>query len=463
MNPSPTSLLHDLKALPREAWFLYLGTFINRFGGFVIPFLALYLSGKGFTDAQVAVPMMSYGLGHLAASALGGYLADRIGRRKTISLSMFSSAVAMLLLSGAETLWAMTFLTALAGITTELYRPATSALLTDLVSPEQRVTAFAGLRWALNAGWALGMATAGLVSEHSFRWLFIGDAVTSTLFGIIAWMALPHGLRASGIAASWLAALRVMRHDTRFHRLLLAQLAIALVFLQMSSTFALHIQSCGFSSKVYGFIVAFNGLLIVLFELPLTQYTRRWPAPLVIAAGYVLIGGGFAAIGWARTIPAFAVVVVVFTLGEMISMPVSSAYIAETVPGIMRGRYMGMYGLVWAVGLTFGPSTGVRLHGESPLLLWGGCGVLGLLAAVVVLRTRAPEPRRLTADEVTIQRCSTPFRSARCGQFPGRADRALAFHPPGRGSGDARGSIATARTTSRRTAGSSDAPLDSNH
>jgi MFS family permease len=394
MNPGPTNLMQSLKELPRDAWFLYAGTFINRFGGFVIPFLALYMQRKGFTNSEVALPLMSYGLGHLAAAALGGYLADRIGRRKTIALSMFSSAAAMLLLSQAETLPAITALTALAGSTTELYRPATSALLTDLVTPVQRVTAFAALRWALNAGWALGMATAGFLSERSFHWLFVGDAVTSTLFGIIAWVTLPHGLRATGAAAKWSAAWEVMRHDTRFHKMLLAQFAVALVFLQMSSTFGLHIKSCGFSLKVYGLIIALNGVLIVFLELPLTSYTQRWPAHRVVAVGYALIGLGFASTAWAKTIPAFAVVVIIFTIGEMIAMPVASAYVTENVPGLMRGRYMGAYGLVWALALTFGPSTGIRLHATAPIVLWSACGVLGLFAAWVVLKTRTePEPR----------------------------------------------------------------------
>jgi MFS family permease len=399
MNPNQSTLMQNLRALPREAWFLYAGTFINRFGGFVIPFLALYLRKKGFSNEQAALPLMSYGLGHLVAALLGGFLADRIGRRKTISLSMFTSAASMLLLSRAESLESIIAFAALAGLTTELYRPATSALLTDLVPVELRVTAFAGMRWSLNAGWALGMATAGFVStEYSYQWLFIGDAMTSTLFGIIAWVTLPHGLRASGVAAKWSTALRVMRHDTRFHKLLLGQFAIALVFLQMSSTFGLHVTSCGFSTKVYGFIIAVNGVLIVLLELPLTEYTRRWPAHRVIAIGYVLIGLGFASTAWANTIPALVIVVVVFTIGEMIAMPVSAAYIAESVPGIMRGRYMGAYGLVWALGLTFGPSTGVRLHEESPLLLWSACGVLGLIAAAIVLRTKS------APDEVTTPR-----------------------------------------------------------
>src|SRR5439155_20734974 len=79
-----------------------------------------------------------YGVGTLLASALGGHLADTIGRRKTIALSMFSSAAAMMLLSQARGLPAIILLTGLAGLAAELYRPASSALLADLVPAGQR-------------------------------------------------------------------------------------------------------------------------------------------------------------------------------------------------------------------------------------------------------------------------------------------------------------------------------------
>ncbi len=389
MKADQLGLAASLKSLPREAWLLYLGTFINRFGSFVIPFLTIYVRERGFSDGDAALALSAYGAGHFVAAFVGGDLADRIGRRKTIALSMFSSAGSMLLLAQADSLPAIMALTALAGLTTELYRPASTALLADLVTPEQRVTAFAALRWALNAGFAFGPATAGFLAQYSFKWLFIGDAITSVLYGLLAWFFLPHGVRAGTAALKWSAAWRVMRQDRRLHLMLLSQFAIALVFLQMSSTFGLHVRSCGLDLKIYGLLLSLNGVLIVLFELPLTAWTRRLPTRPTIAAGYLLIGVGFALIGWAATIPALILVVLVFTLGEMIAMPVASAYIVGGVPPEMRGRYMGAYGLVWALGLTLGPGTGVRLHAAAPFWLWIGCGLLGVIAAATMLRTRS--------------------------------------------------------------------------
>src|SRR5690242_939511 len=97
-----SALLSALRGLPRPVWILFFGTFVNRFGTFVMPFLALYLTRRGFTPAQGGVAVAAYGGGHFAASLIGGHLADRIGRRTTIVISMFASAASMLALSQAQ-------------------------------------------------------------------------------------------------------------------------------------------------------------------------------------------------------------------------------------------------------------------------------------------------------------------------------------------------------------------------
>lgn len=377
-------MLSSLRALPRPVWILFLGTFLNKFGTFVVPFLTLYLTQQGYSLTAAGMAIGAYGVGHLIASLLGGHLADTIGRRKTIVLSMFSAAVAMMFLSQAHSLPIIIALTALAGLTGELYRPAASALLADLVQPGERVTAFAAYRMAFNAGWAFGPATAGFLAGHGYFWLFAGDAATSVLFGLVALFSLPRGVRSQRGEAGWNEALQAFRGDKRFHQVMIASFAIAIIFFQMSSTFGLYVTGLGFSAATYGALISLNGVLVVLCELPLTTITRRFAARNVMAAGYLLVGIGFALNLFARTVPALTGCMIVFTLGEMVAMPVSSAYIAGLAPTHMRGRYMGAFGLTWACGLIIGPAIGMKLFALEPSALWLTCGALGVLAAIII-------------------------------------------------------------------------------
>jgi MFS family permease len=313
-------------------------------------------------------------------------LADKIGRRKTILLSMFSGAAAMMLLSQAHGLAFIIVITALTGLTNEFYRPASQALLADVVPPEQRVIAFAGLRVSFNAGFAFGPATAGLLAAYGYFWLFAGDAATSALFGLVALLALPQGSRSDTQNASWSDALRVLRCDRKLHQLLLANFAIGLVFFQLASTYSLHITRLGFSPAVFGAVVSLNGALIVFCELPLTRLTRRYPAPQTMAAGHLLCAAGFALNAFAHSITALALCMIVFTLGEMILMPTAAAYLANLAPPEMRGRYMGVSGLTWGSGLVFGPLCGMKLYAAAPAAYWALSAAMGLFAAIIILR-----------------------------------------------------------------------------
>lgn len=386
MNERDASLKENLRALPRGAWILFFGTFLNKFGTFVVPFLAIYMTRLGYSTAEAGLPIAGYGVGTLAACLLGGSLADRIGRRKTIVLSMFSAAVAMLCLSQARGLIPIVSFAALAGLTGELYRPASSALLADLVPAGQRVTAYAAYRMSFNAGWAFGPATAGLLAKYSFTWLFIGDAATSVLYGVVAWFALPTGLRGARQAGTLVETFRALRDDKRLRQVVAACFVIGLVFVQVFSTMSLEITRSGFSAATYGLVISLNGALVVLCELPLTSITKRYPPRKVIALGFLLIGAGFCSNLLPRTLPLLFLTTSVFTFGEMISMPVTGAYVADLAPVERRGLYMGTYGMVWAATFVFGPSLGLSLFSYDRRLLWLGCGVMGVVAATIIAR-----------------------------------------------------------------------------
>jgi MFS family permease len=398
MNEKNASLRENLRALPRGAWILFFGTFLNKFGTFVVPFLAIYMTRLGYSVPQAGLPIAAYGIGTLGACLLGGSLADRIGRRKTIVLSMFSAAAAMLCLSQARGLGPIIFFSGLAGLTGELYRPASSALLADLVPAGQRVTAFAAYRMSFNAGWAFGPATAGLLAKKSFTLLFLGDAATSVLYGFVAWFALPSGLKGTRAAGSLVETYRVLRDDKRLRQVVLSCLAIGVVFVQAFSTMSLEITRSGFSAATYGLVISFNGLLVVLCELPLTSLTKHYAARRVIAFGFLLIGLGFASNLLPRTLPLMLMTTCIFTFGEMIAMPVTGAYVADLAPEDRRGLYMGTYGMVWAAAFVIGPSLGLSLFAVNRVALWAVCGALGVLAATIISRQRGPasEPSQPT-------------------------------------------------------------------
>lgn len=379
------SLVENLKGLPRPAWILFGGTFVNRFGTFVMPFLAIYMSQLGFTPYQAGLAISSYGAGHMGASMLGGHLADRIGRRYTIALSMFLSAGAMMALSQARTLTEILALSFFVGMTAELYRPAATALLGDLVAPGQRIAAFGMYRFAINLGCAAGPATAGFLANQSFFYVFAGDAITSFIYGIVALVALPHGNRSLARGEHPAEGLRVAFRDRAFLYFLGATLCLTWVEFQLHSTFPLHIGKLGYSPATYGMLISINGVLIVVFELLITAWTQKMPQQPLIAVGYALTGVGFALTGLATGVPMLAVTVVLWTLAEMIYAPASGAYVTSLAPERYRGRYMGIWHSIFSIGMVLGPAMGTWIYARNPVALWWTCLAVGLAGGALAL------------------------------------------------------------------------------
>ncbi len=387
-------LRQNLRSLPPAAWVLFGGTFVNRLGTFVMPFITLYLTQRGFTVPQAGLALAMYGVGGVAAQFLGGWLADRIGRRNAIGFSMLGASAITLALWQASSLAVIYALMLLLALVAEMHRPAASALIADLVPSEQRVTAFAVFRLAINVGWAFGLTLGGLLADRSFSYLFVGDAATSAAFGVISLIALPHGTRTSREAERHLpGATRTILADRGFLLFLASVLIGASIYMQNVSTFPLHIREAGYSTSVYGGLQALNGVIVVLLELPITSWTGPRSRTRMIALGVLLIGLAFASLIVARSIPALAAMVLVWTLGEIISSPVSSAFVADRSPEHTRGRYQASLGVMFAFGAIVGPTIGTVTYAFNPDVLWIGCGVAGVGAAALALAAgRHPAP-----------------------------------------------------------------------
>ncbi|MGZ5353690.1 MAG: MFS transporter [Actinomycetota bacterium] len=388
------SLRANIRAMPPSAWVLFAGTFANRLGTFVLPFMTLYLTRNGFSAPQAGFAIAAYGLGGLVAMSVGGLVADRIGRRTTISASMFGAAVLTLALWRATSLAHIYPLMFGLAAAAELYRPAASALIADLVPSDRRVTAFTLYRLAANVGWAAGLALGGFLIDRSFTFMFVGDAATSAAFGAIALFALPHGTKTTRREEAHLPSARSSIVADRGFLLFLAAVLLTMsVYSQNVATFPLHIEDAGHPASTFGLLQSLNGILIALFELPLIAWTQRRNRFHVVAADQLLIGLGFFSLLVATTVPALVAMVVVWTLGEMSESPVSAAIAADRAPGHARGRYQSAYGSMFGFAWMVGPILGTTLFAWSPAVLWISCGAVGAVAAFLSLAAgRHPSP-----------------------------------------------------------------------
>lgn len=405
-------MLARYTSLPRLVYVLCLGTFINRAGTLLVPFLATYMSaelGHGITFATTAMGL--FGLGSVVGQSVGGHLADHLGRRAVMLAALTGSALVMLLLSALSAPAAVlgaTFTVALIG---EMLRPAVQAMIADVVTPAQRPAAFLVMYVSINLGFAVGPMLGGLLAQQSFKLLFYFDAATSLAYaGIVLVLVretFPARRRqpADGTGAvhepapSFVHAMRHIGRDAAFLLLCAGLFLVALVFMQAMSTFQLYTRQLGFSPATYGMIIAVNGWLIVALQMPITHWLSRFDRGKLLVVSALLAGAGMAAKVVLTEPWQFALAVSVWTIGEIIGAPLIGPIVADLAPENMRGRYMGTVGMSFSAASMIGaPLGGWVMETFGARSVWLASGLLAVCAAFFYaavgrrLRARPPDP-----------------------------------------------------------------------
>jgi MFS family permease len=383
--------------LPPVFWTLWTGMLVNRLASFVITFLAIYLNrDRGFSAAETGKVVALYGVGLLLAGPLGGYLADHVGRRRTMMLGLASGGLCVATIGFVRdpaALAALAFLSALCG---DIYRPAASAAIADVVVPADRARAFGLVYWAVNLGWAVSLSVAGFVAERSMLALFLADAVTSFAFAFIVWRHVPETRPALHAPAPVLGGLVRVFKDRPFVAFLAIHLVVLVIFTQFQLAAPLDFAAHGVGPVAFSGLMALNGIGVVLLQPLIAPRLHELDGARVLALSAVLIGLGYGLNFFAGSLPAYAAGTVLYTVGEVLGFPVASAIVADLAPTDLRGRYQGAFSMSWGLAFTLSPLVGGEvLHRHGGGVLWPGCLVVALLMAGAHLAVGPARRRRL--------------------------------------------------------------------
>lgn len=392
------SLRQRVAGLPLPVWVVCAGMFINKLGNFLSVFLVLYLTHKGYSAFLAGSALGALGLGSFVGNGVGGVVADRLGRRFAVITSMFGSAGLILLVPvSAANIYTTIALTVTIGFFSQLYRPAAGAILIDSALPDQRITAFGLFRLAINLGMSIGPVIGGVLSGSNYDYLFVGNAVASGSFGVIA-LGLLHETRPARQPAHTGKVMapggyRDVLADRSLRLYMFSFFAATYVYTQTTATLPLHVQDDHMSNSFYGLLLGVNALLCVLIELPLTRFTGHRPPGRILAIGMGLLSLGVGLTGVANTHITLLLTVVLWTVAETIFTPVATAYPGLLAPERLRGRYQATEGISATLAQTVGPALGGYLYAANQSLHWSSCGVIALVAALVVVFCEDPRDR----------------------------------------------------------------------
>ncbi len=393
--------LRLLARLPPSVRLLLTGTLINKAGTFIVPYLTIVLLREfHLTETEAAELLFAYGAGSIVSILAGGFLTDHLGRRVTLLVSLFGSGLIAVGMGFATSARIFVPLLVLFGFVADLYRPAASAIIGDLLPSAQRATGFAALRMAVNLGFAVGMGVGGLLADWSWRWLFFGDGLTTLAYGLVVFFFVPE--TRPEVPATGSERAREGPNpmtDGVYLQVVLASFAFCLMFFSHISVMPLTVTvSAGYPAVVYGLLIGLNGLVIALFEISVVVALRPFRRLRVAALGLALSGAGFALTGLFLHWAWFLLTVLLWTAGEILTSPQQMAFIADWAPPLARGRYLSLYQASWSLAFALNPVLFLPLHSRlGEPLFWGSLAFLAFPATLLLLRLdrTADRPEKL--------------------------------------------------------------------
>jgi MFS family permease len=355
-------------------------------GSLVWPFLSIY------ARQQLDIPLTTVGLlltcnsiGALTATLFAGPVADRVGRKGVMVLSLFASTAVYLALNLADSVYLWALLMSANGAAGSLFRVGADAMVADLIAPERRAEAYALTRTSHNVGVAIGPAIGGFLAAASYSLALWAAAAAYAAFGLLVLLRVAESLPATQENQEATSENGGYSHLLRDRSFLLFCAITTLAILPASLIFILlpvyAKEQFGLPESMYGFLVTVNAGMVVLLQYAITKQTERFAPMLMMAVGALLYALGVGSVALAQGFAALLVSMVILTLGEMVMVPTGTTQVANQSPSDMRGRYMGVYGLTWMVGFGIGPVLGGLLSDYiAPVATWHGGLILGLAA-----------------------------------------------------------------------------------
>ena len=375
----------------------------------VYPFIPVYLSNERqipYSSVGLIFPLL--GAVTICSPLINGPLTDRCSRSFMILFGQFARGVCFLILAG------MTYFNApflcfvvLMMINTGVggaFQVGADAYLSDITLEEERPKYYSKIRIGYNLGWALGPMIGAFFANVPFWSFFIVTACLCFAGGCFTRALLAYN-KSHLVLPEKKADLKkkngecsgsVVKYIFSNRQLMLLLSGIFLLFCltsQLYSTLSVFsTRSVGVSKTALGMIFSMNAFLVILLQIPVTNFLVKYEITLKIQLllGTLLYIAGYFMLGFCLNAWMIAGCVAVLTFGEMIIQPaVYSAATRECSPE-NTGRVLAAFSTFRGAGYAIGPWFGAQFFEKmsSNVMLWGALSAFAAAAFICFLFLR---------------------------------------------------------------------------
>lgn len=374
--------------LTPSTWWLSFVMLVNRSGTMVLPFMTLYLTSPamGYSIGKAGIVMALFGLGAVTGGFLGGKLTDRIGYYPVQLITLGGGGIMFMLLGQMKSFPLICLFTYLLSLVNDAFRPANAAAIVAYSKEENRTRSYALNRLAINLGWALGSFIGGMLAAINYKLLFWVDGFTNITAALLLWNFLrPNKQVIKPKTKAPADPLHSPYRDKIYLWFTLLTILFASCFFQLFTNLsAFYKIDWHFNERFIGVLGAVNGIMISIIEMVLIFKIEKKRSPLYyVSRGVLLCGLAYFVL---NVFPVTHVValfmMVIMTLGEILSLPFMNTFWISRSADHNRGQYAGLYTIAWSMAQTAGPFFGAQIaeHAGFPTLWWVLSGICLLTA-----------------------------------------------------------------------------------
>lgn len=350
--------------LSRESWILSLVILVNRCGFMAVPFMGLYVTQqlhRPESDAGIIISL--FGFGSIAGAAAGGKFTDLFGFRPVQIIASLMSGLFFLFFSIVENFTWLCVLAVIISFFSEAFRPANYTAIAAYAAEGTETRSYSLNRLATNIGWALGVSMGGIIASFNYNLLFVIDGGISILvaFAILFFLPLRKLVYKTSAEMRLLNVLKPWQDISYIKFLVLSAMFTTCFFLMFRVVPVFYKEVWHLNEATIGFVLGINGLVIALFEMVMLNRIENKRSPIFyIVLGVVIVSFSFLVLLLPKFAPLILAVVsiLLFTFGEMFSLPFFNTFVVKKSNAYNRGLYAAGYTLSWSVAQVVGPTSG---------------------------------------------------------------------------------------------------------
>ncbi|PLS15994.1 MFS transporter [Bacillus sp. M6-12] len=374
------------------------------------PFLAIYFSDS-FGKTAAGLLLIFSQVFSVAANLMGGYCADRYGRKQMMVLSAIGQGIAFFVFAYASSLWldspVLGFISFTAvGIFGSFYWPASQAMVADVVPEKDRNSVFAIFYTSINIAVVIGPILGGIFyAEHRFE-LLLAAAILNTLLGLILSKLLnetaPPFIQNSenNSTKNWTRVFRdqlkdygVIVKDKTFLLFIVAGVLVGQTFMQLDLLIPVYTKDVIDSQvllslgdrtfhiageQAFGVLISENGFLVALFTIAVTKWMTLYKERNVFILSSAVYAVSIIMFSQTHWIWGLILAMAVFTFAELMGAGIQQGFISKLAPENMRGQYFAAASLRFTIGRMIAPLS-------IPLSAWFGYNSTFCLLALLAL------------------------------------------------------------------------------